>query len=120
MKSKRKRLIIWMTDDERKVSALIQTGVENAITKTRLAELTGLSPRIVEKIVRGLIVTYGIEIASSCEKPFGYFRIASEAEGKRYRNQLISRIRSLNERLAAVDKNTARKISRTLQRELSL
>lgn len=90
-------------------------GRENAITKSALAKQLRFTTRKIENDIRDLILLDGINIASACDRlPFGYFIIDNQEEASRYRAQLISRIRKLNERLMAVDENTARKIQREL------
>ncbi|MFQ5630572.1 MAG: hypothetical protein ACE5I1_17505 [bacterium] len=107
-----------MTPDHKKILAYIEPGARRAVTKKYLSARTGIPTRKIERLIRELVIEYGVEIASSCERPFGYFLINNEAEGRRYRSQLLSRMKKLNERLSAVDKITARKISETLQIEI--
>lgn len=111
-----------MNDDKRnELLTLLREhrGRERAVTKQEIASRLKMTTRQVEHGIREWIIVGGVNIASACDrKPFGYFVIENEAEAKRYRNQLISRMRKLNERLAAVDSNTAKAIHQALQKEL--
>jgi len=85
-----------------------------AITKRDIARRLGIDARQVEHLIRELIVRRGMNIASACDKPAGYFIIDTQEEATRYRNQLVSRMRRLNERLQAVDSNLANRLQREI------
>lgn len=89
-------------------------GAACAIKKDCLAQLVNMRPRTLEENIRQMIIERGIGIASSTRAPYGYFIIETDAEHRAYRAQLISRIRSCNERLMAVDKSMARRIQAAL------
>jgi len=81
---------------------------QNQIRSQLSSTLLGIfSQRLVPRVSGGLIPAYELLIANTDEL-------------KRYRRQLGSRMRSLNERMMAVDRNLAREINRILQRELFL
>ena len=109
-----------MTKEHHRIMQELRHGKDRAISKKALAVICQIPARRVEALIREMIVKHGCEIASSCEWPMGYFLIANTDELKRYRRQLGSRMRSLNERMMAVDRNLAREINRILQRELFL
>lgn len=109
-----------MTDHQKKIMQHLKFSAKNAITKKRLAQLTGIKPREVERAIRELIIQHGFRIGSSCERPFGYFIISTKEEMLRYRAQLLSRMKNLNERLRAADRQRAELIDRAIQYELYL
>jgi len=69
--------------------------------------------RMIRRLVRDLI-SRGFLIASSMEEPYGYFIPTTEKQRKRYRNQLISRIKHIADRLKDFDQITASKIQQAL------
>lgn len=77
-----------MTSEQNLILRELRHGRQRAISKKVLAKITGIAPRRVEAIIRELIVEHGCEIASSCERPMGYFLIDNEIELRRYRAQL--------------------------------
>lgn len=109
-----------MTSNQNKIMQHLKTGAQNAITKKKFAQLTGIRPREIERAIRDLIISHGFRIGSSCERPFGYFVLETDAEMKRYRTQLLSRMKNLNERLRAADKQRAELIDKAIQYELYL
>lgn len=72
-----------------------------------------ISERMVRRLIRDLIAQ-GFLIASTMEPPYGYFIPQSEKEKRRYRNQLISRLRHIAGRLEDFDRITAQKIKQLL------
>lgn len=82
--------------------------------KTKIiADRLNTHERMVRRLVRDLI-SRGFLIASSMEEPYGYFIPTTEKQKKRYRNQLISRIKHIADRLKDFDQITAHKIQQVL------
>ena len=78
-----------------------------------LAGRLSISERMVRRLIRNLIAQ-GNLIASTMEPPYGYFIPKNEKEKRRYRSQLISRIRKIAKRLEDFDRIIARRIQRLL------
>jgi biotin operon repressor len=78
-----------------------------------LAERLQISERMVRRLIRDLIAQ-GYQVASSMEAPYGYFIPKNEHERRRYRNQLISRLKHIAGRLRDFDKAMAEKIEQIL------
>jgi biotin operon repressor len=74
-----------------------------------IAETLGISEREVRRLVRELIGR-GVMIASTMERPYGYFMPKNEQQIERYARQLKSRIAKIAERLHDFDRATAMKI----------
>lgn len=90
----------------------LKTGSQPIKAKV-LAERLKISERMVRRLVRDLIAQ-GYQIASSMEAPYGYFIPKNEKERRRYRNQLISRLKQIAGRLRDFDKAMAEKIDQIL------
>jgi predicted DNA-binding transcriptional regulator len=74
-----------------------------------IAETLTISEREVRRLVRELIGR-GVMIASTMERPYGYFLPRTPQEIQRYARQLKSRIAKIAERLHDFDRATATKI----------
>lgn len=74
-----------------------------------IAGALGISEREVRRLVRELIGR-GVMIASTMERPYGYFIPRTAKEIERYARQLKSRIAKIAERLHDFDRATATKI----------
>lgn len=71
---------------------LLRRGKRNAQTGKELAKLLGFNDdRIIRQAIRELIAN-GIPIASSVQKPYGYFIAESFQEAKEYMSVLKSRL----------------------------
>ena len=66
--------------------------------------------RVIRKKIRELIIEDKIPIASSMNRPFGYFIITQDAKADHYIAQLKSRIYHISERLYAFESATAKQI----------
>jgi predicted DNA-binding transcriptional regulator len=74
-----------------------------------IAAMLDISEREVRRLVRELIGR-GVMIASTMERPYGYFLPRTTKEIERYARQLKSRIAKIAERLHDFDRATATKI----------
>ncbi len=103
------------TEDEEAVLAILKQhqGRENAIGRETLAKEVGLGTRVVEQIVRHLVVSHGQSIASSTggkDEIHGYYMISSLEEQDQAERQLVNRIIASAKRLGQLRKNTPAEI----------
>ncbi len=78
-----------------------------------IAAMLEISEREVRRLVRELIGR-GVMIASTMERPYGYFIPKNEQQVERYARQLKSRIAKIAERLHDFDQATAAKLQSLL------
>lgn len=83
------------------------------IQARHIAGALGISEREVRRLVRELIGR-GVMIASTMERPYGYFMPKNEQQVERYARQLKSRIAKIAERLHDFDQATAAKLQSLL------
>ena len=93
----------------------LHRGKARAITGKELAELLGdMNDRMIRKEIRELIAE-GHPIASSTEKPYGYFMAETPQEVEQYLKQLKNRLVE-----DAYRRRDFKKAARTLSREKQL
>ena len=80
-----------LSDEERAVYSLLETGRANAMSARDIAERTGLSDVQVRQTVRSLIMERGFLVASAVDDPPGFF-IAETPD------EIITATRSLRHR----------------------
>jgi len=92
----------------KKINNILASSAE-PIQARYIAEALGISEREVRRLVRELIGR-GVMIASTMERPYGYFLPRTPQEIQRYVRQLKSRMAKIAERLHDFDRATATKI----------
>ncbi len=83
-----------MTDNQQVVLRILLShqGRSKAIKSMEMARLLGFhNDRSIRQVIRELIAE-GYPVASSVQKPFGYFIIENLAEAKQYQEGLRSRL----------------------------
>jgi len=92
-------------------------GHAKAIKGSEIARLLNTDYRQVRQIISDLI-DEGYPIASSVQKPFGYFLINDPEEAREYRESLRSRIIKLCIRLRGFKQSAGRKLDMVTQGKL--
>ena len=111
-----------MDSDELSVYGIIRVraGRERAVSVEEISRLSGVAPRQVRDIVKGLIERHRVRIGSALKKPAGYYMIETREEAEQ--NELTLRRLGLSvlSRAAAIRKLTVREYVRQLQTELEV
>lgn len=108
--------ICLLTSREQLIYSLLPKGHQQAITKARLAKLSGLSEREAREIIYGLVVKHGLPIGSSTEPTGGgYFLIQDEEDLEVATRHLLPRARAIIRRTRALEKIAEEKFSRQLK-----
>ncbi len=111
-----------MDSDEISVYGIIRrhAGRDHAVSVEEISRLSGVAPRQVRDIVKGLIERHRVRIGSALKKPAGYYMIETREEAEQ--NELTLRRLGLSvlSRAAAIRKLTVREYMRRLQTELEV
>lgn len=111
-----------MDSDEISVYGIIRrhSGRDHAVSVEEISRLSGVAPRQVRDIVKGLIERHRVRIGSALKKPAGYYMIETREEAEQ--NELTLRRLGLSvlSRAAAIRKLTVREYMRRLQTELEV
>jgi len=89
------------------------SGSSKPIKARILAQRLDVGERTVRHLIRDLIAQ-GFLIASTMDPPYGYFVPRTERQRRRYRAQLLSRIKKIAWRLSDFDKIAAKKLQTVL------
>lgn len=110
-----------MTPDESRIWSLIAsraTGRDHALGVRDLTAATGLSDRMIRRIVKALIEDHGCPIASSPHPPAGYFVPAGLLEITETLDGLRSRALSILTRMSRLRRITLHETVEQLQLDL--
>jgi len=101
-----------VTDLETRILALLahRKGRLMALRASTIAGMVGVSEREVRETIKTLIEVHRHPIASTTERPYGFFIPASPEEVEAYAAQLKHRIISTAIRLRAFESSTADKV----------
>ncbi len=98
----------------------VRNGRSEAISVASLTERTGIPPRTVRDIVKGLIEKHHIRIGSSLGNPPGYYMIATNEEAEQNERTLRRLGISILTRAAVLRKLTIEEYMKQLQGELRI
>ena len=113
---------LTMDSESQHVLGLIRVrkGRECSITVANISEITGIPPRTVRDIVKGLIEKHLIRIGSSLGNPPGYYMIATKEEAEQNERTLRRLGLSILTRAAVLKRLTVKEYMKRLQGELPL
>lgn len=105
-----------LSPQEQAVLDCLPAGYKKAISRRRLAEISGLNERRARRIIFTLIVQHGVPIGSCTGKDGGgYFIIQSYDELEVAMTHLKPRARAIFRRVRALEKIAQEKFSRQLK-----
>jgi hypothetical protein len=109
-----------MDTDSQQILGLIKrrVGRPNAISVEEISLSSGVSPRVVRDIVKGLIERHHIRIGSALGRPSGYYMIATQEEADANEATLRHLAISILTRAAVLKKLTIRDDLKEVQGEL--
>jgi sugar-specific transcriptional regulator TrmB len=111
-----------MDSDEIAVYGIIRghTGLESAVSVGAISERSGVPPRQVRDIVKGLIERHRVRIGSSLSNPPGYYLIATDEEAERNERTLRRLGLSVLTRAAVLKRLTVAEYMKRLQVEIGI
>lgn len=104
---------------EKKVLMVLKVhkGRDNPITAKKISERTGIPEREVRRAISGLVTRHKVLIASSVQRPFGFYLINNLDELKECLGQYHSRLKNLKDRTQSLYKAGLKKFSKEIQDE---
>lgn len=113
---------LTMDSDELAVWGIIRghIGHERAVSVEAISERSGVAPRQVRDIVKGLIERHRVRIGSSLVNPAGYYLIETDEEAERNERTLRRLGLSVLTRAAVLKRLTVAEYLRRVQMELGI
>ena len=113
---------LTMDSDELTVWGIIRghVGLESAVSVGAISERSGVPPRQVRDIVKGLIERHRVRIGSSLVQPSGYYIIETMEEAERNEVTLRRLGLSILTRAAVLKRLTVAEYMRELQTEMDV